>query len=93
MLLEAGAALGARRTDVHLLIMGYPRVEEYREKARSLGLAGRVTFAGRVPYEDAPGYLALADVAVAPKLSETEGHGKLRITWRWGCLRWPLTRP
>jgi glycosyltransferase involved in cell wall biosynthesis len=77
LLLEAGAILCARRTDIHLLIMGYPCVEEYRAKAESLGLAGRVTFAGRVPYEDAPRYLALADVAVAPKHSETEGHGKL----------------
>jgi YD repeat-containing protein len=32
---------------------------------------------GRVPYQDAPQYVALGDVAVAPKLSLTEGSGKL----------------
>jgi glycosyltransferase involved in cell wall biosynthesis len=36
-----------------------------------------VTFTGRIPYPDAPKYLALGDIAVAPKLSATEGAGKL----------------
>jgi glycosyltransferase involved in cell wall biosynthesis len=36
-----------------------------------------VTFTGRVPYDEAPKHLALGDVAVAPKLSLTEGAGKL----------------
>jgi glycosyltransferase involved in cell wall biosynthesis len=36
-----------------------------------------VTFTGAVRYEQAPAYLALGDVAVAPKLSLTEGNGKL----------------
>ena len=34
-------------------------------------------FTGAVPYVLAPRYLALADVAVAPKLAATEGSGKL----------------
>ena len=36
-----------------------------------------MTFTGRVPYAQAPRYLALGDVAAAPKLSLTEGAGKL----------------
>jgi len=40
-------------------------------------LAGRVTLTGAVPFEEAPAYLALGQVAVAPKLSATEGSGKL----------------
>jgi glycosyltransferase involved in cell wall biosynthesis len=76
-LLEAVAYLRARRPDVHFLIMGYPRVNEYRELAQRLGVADAVTFPGRVTYDQAPRYLALGEVAVAPKLSATEGIGKL----------------
>lgn len=61
----------------HLLVMGFPFVDHYRRQAAALGLAERVTFTGKIPYEDAPRYLALGDVAVAPKLSATEGSGKL----------------
>jgi glycosyltransferase involved in cell wall biosynthesis len=42
-----------------------------------MGLAGQVTFTGKVRYEDAPLYLGLGQVAVAPKMSATEGSGKL----------------
>lgn len=76
-LLEAAARLRSRRPDVHFLIMGFPRVHEYRQLAHRLGVADMVTFPGRIPYELAPRYLALGEVAVAPKLSATEGSGKL----------------
>ena len=61
----------------HFLIMGFPFVAHYRRLAAELGLAEHVTFTGKIPYEDAPRYLALGEVAVAPKLSATEGSGKL----------------
>ncbi|HEY3189293.1 MAG TPA: glycosyltransferase family 4 protein [Solirubrobacteraceae bacterium] len=76
-LLRAAARLCARRPDVHFLLMGYPGQRRYQEHAELLGIADRVTFTGRVPYEQAPAHLALGDVAVSPKLSETEGNGKL----------------
>jgi glycosyltransferase involved in cell wall biosynthesis len=65
------------RKDLHFLIMGYPGVDGYRAHARELGLSDYVTFTGRVPYEEAPKMLALGDVAVAPKMSATEGSGKV----------------
>ncbi len=77
LLLRAAAQLVLRRPDVHFLVMGFPGVEVYRQKARSLGLSGHVTFTGKIPYHEAPDYLALGDVAVAPKISATEGSGKL----------------
>ncbi|MCX6032297.1 MAG: glycosyltransferase family 4 protein [Chloroflexi bacterium] len=77
LLLEAMTILARAQNDVHLLLMGFPFVERYRGQAAALGLAGRVTFTGAVPYEVAPIHLALGDVAVAPKLSATEGSGKL----------------
>ncbi|WP_423222323.1 glycosyltransferase family 4 protein [Candidatus Amarolinea aalborgensis] len=59
------------------LIMGFPFVEHYRRQAQRLGLAADVLFTGMVPFAEAPRFVALGDVAVAPKLSTTEGSGKL----------------
>lgn len=77
LLLQAAVHLLEARSDVHFLIMGFPNVEPYQKMAGRLGLAEHVTFTGRIPYENAPSYLALGDVAVAPKISATEGSGKL----------------
>lgn len=76
-LLEALTLLGQTRDDYHLLLMGYPAVEQYKAKAGDLGLARQVTFTNKIPYEDAPRYLALGDIATAPKISATEGSGKI----------------
>ncbi len=76
-LLEALVLLGQTRDDYHLLLMGYPGMEKYRAKAYALGVADHVTFTSKIPYEEAPRYLALGDIATAPKLSATEGSGKI----------------
>ncbi len=76
-LLQAARALRDVRNDLHWLIAGYPHVETYRQRAIALRLEDCVTFTGQVPYEAAPGLLSLGDIAVAPKLSKTEGAGKL----------------
>jgi glycosyltransferase involved in cell wall biosynthesis len=57
--------------------MGFPGVQHYRQQAKLLGIDHAITFTGRVSYHEIPRYLALGDVAVAPKLSLTEGLGKL----------------
>ncbi|MBI2566283.1 MAG: glycosyltransferase [Candidatus Schekmanbacteria bacterium] len=76
-LLEAAVAVVRRKPDTHFLIMGYPHVEVYEKRAADLGITPHVSFPGRVPYFDAAAYLALADVAVAPKLSASEANGKV----------------
>ncbi len=77
-LLEAAARLRAREYPVTFLVMGFPNLDKYREQARRLGLsAADVIFTGKIPYEKAPHYLALGDFAIAPKLSATEGSGKI----------------
>ena len=76
-LLQAIARLLQQRNDAHFLIMGFPAVEHYRLMAQNLGVADHITFTGKIPYQDARDYLALGDVAVAPKLSATEGSGKI----------------
>jgi glycosyltransferase involved in cell wall biosynthesis len=77
LLLEATRRILQEHSDVYLLLMGFPAVEHYQEKARNLGIEGAVIFTGRVPYAEAPKHLALGDVAAAPKLSLTESAGKL----------------
>jgi glycosyltransferase involved in cell wall biosynthesis len=76
-LLRAAAHLLHQRDDVHFLIMGFPAVEHYRQMARRLGVADHTTFTGKIPYHQARDFLALGDIAVAPKLSATEGSGKI----------------
>jgi glycosyltransferase involved in cell wall biosynthesis len=77
VLLQAAHMLAPRLPDVHFLIMGYPDPSSYEAYAQSLGIADRVTLPGRIFYRDAHEYLALGDVAVAPKMSQTEGSGKI----------------
>jgi len=76
-LLQAARLLKDRGVPAYFLVMGFPDVERYRRMAAGLGVGDRVVFTGKVPYEKAPARLALGDVAVAPKLSATEGSGKI----------------
>jgi glycosyltransferase involved in cell wall biosynthesis len=77
LLLEAAQELAPTYPDLHFLIMGHPNVERYRKLAARMGLSERVTFTGRIHYLEAHRYLRVGDVAVAPKISATEGSGKL----------------
>lgn len=72
-LLEAMTQINAQ-----LLVVGYPNVEYYKTKAQTLGVAGKIKFVGQVNYFDLPSYLALANIAVDPKLdTATESSGKI----------------
>jgi glycosyltransferase involved in cell wall biosynthesis len=76
-LLQAAQKILARGVDTHFLIMGYPGTEKYIRWAREMGIADRVVFPGRIPYEDIARWLAVGNIAVAPKLSRSEGNGKI----------------
>ncbi|MFC2029618.1 glycosyltransferase family 4 protein [Chloroflexota bacterium] len=76
-LLQAAAHLLRQRDDVHFLIMGFPSVLQYQVMAQQLGVHEHTTFTGKVPYSQARDHLALGDLAVAPKMSLTEGNGKI----------------
>lgn len=76
-LLRAAVRVLEAMPAAHFLLMGYPGQDRYRALADSLGIGDRVTFTGRLPYDQAPSHLAIGDVAVAPKISATEGNGKL----------------
>ncbi|MCL4870867.1 MAG: glycosyltransferase family 4 protein [Anaerolineae bacterium] len=76
-LIEAAAYLQQSGRQCHFLIMGFPHVERYRTLAQAYNVADTVTLTGKVPYETAPLFLSLGDIAVSAKMSKTEGSGKL----------------
>lgn len=76
-LIQSAALIKSAGVPAHFLIMGYPRVDHYRSLAARAGVADIVTFTGKVEYRNAPAYLSLGDIAVAPKMSTSEGSGKL----------------
>jgi glycosyltransferase involved in cell wall biosynthesis len=77
ILLQAAARVLRAMPDAFFLIMGFPGNERYRVLTERLGIAHRVSLPGQIPYLEAHRFLALGDVAVAPKLSETEGNQKI----------------
>ena len=77
MLLQAISTPPLRDHPAQFLVMGFPHVKHYRAKAHDLDIGERLHFTGAIPYLQAPRYLALGDMAVAPKLAATEGSGKL----------------
>jgi glycosyltransferase involved in cell wall biosynthesis len=77
LLLQAARHVLTDEPDTYFLLLGYPGQAHYRTLAAELGIAARVLLPGRVPYELAADYLALGDVAVAPKVSASEGNGKV----------------
>ena len=76
-LIQTAASLKQTHAQLHFLVMGYPNVDHYRTLAAQAGVAEKMTFTGKVKYRDAARLLSLGDIAVAPKMSTTEGSGKL----------------
>ena len=77
LLLDIAAIMARTDPDVHMLVLGYPNEDRYREKAKARGLDRMMTFPGRVPYADAARWLCVGEVAVSAKRSLTEANGKL----------------
>jgi glycosyltransferase involved in cell wall biosynthesis len=77
VMLRAAARLIERGADAHFVIIGFPNIERYQTLARELGIADRITLPGRIPYEDAPRWLSLGEIALEPKMSATEAAGKV----------------
>jgi glycosyltransferase involved in cell wall biosynthesis len=75
------------RPDLHLLLVGHgERWEWANTLAQAPPFAGRLTLTGAVPYEQMPGYLALADFAVAP--FDIAAHAPLQaIGFYWSPLK------
>lgn len=73
-LLAAAARVMARRDDVQLVLIGDgPQRKELERTVRSLGIQARVTFTGRLPFEQVPGTLKAADLFCFASVTETQG--------------------
>ena len=76
LLLDAISLLKGKYSDMRFLLMGFPD-EEYRNKAVEMRIDDVIIFTGRVRYERAAFFLSAGDLAVSPKLTQTEANGKL----------------
>lgn len=76
LLLKSAAILKNKKAKFQMLVMGYP-IGDYPERARNLGLDELVKFSGRIDYNQAHKWLALGEVAVAPKIARSESNGKI----------------
>lgn len=62
---------------IQFIIIGYPNIEKYLKICKKLKMENNVYFLGRIDYQSLPKYLSLSQIAVAPKIAETEGDGKI----------------
>ena len=78
-LLEAMALVRERCPDAMLVVAGQGGLrQELEQRARSLGLDGRVLFAGRVSDEDLPLVYRAGDISVVPTVA-LEGFGLIVV--------------
>jgi glycosyltransferase involved in cell wall biosynthesis len=76
-LIKAAADLKARGENVFFLVMGFPKVDHYRQMAKRLNVGDRMLFTGKVQYRNAARYLSVGDIAASVKMSSSEGSGKV----------------
>ncbi|HZD55489.1 MAG TPA: glycosyltransferase [Anaerolineales bacterium] len=73
-LLEAVSEVIGVHQKVRLVVLGDgPHRKALARTARQLGIAGRVEFAGKVPFEDVPRHLKASDLFCFASLTETQG--------------------
>lgn len=86
LMLEAFEDVAAQLPDVQFIIIGYPNIEKYQAICKKRSIADKTFFLGRVDYHSLPKYLSLANIAIAPKISITEGDGKIYNYMAMGML-------
>ncbi|PJF43547.1 MAG: glycosyltransferase family 1 protein [Phototrophicales bacterium] len=94
-MIEAARILVYERnyTDAHFLIIGFPDEDVYAQKAAEQGVADYMTFVGKIPYQETGRYVSLGDLAIAPKISMTEGDGKIYFYMAMGLPVVAYERP
>lgn len=74
LLLQAVAAVIAKQPQVRLVLLGDgPEARKLRRESKKLGIADKVDFRGRVPFEQVPSYLKAADLFAFASTTETQG--------------------
>ena len=73
-LLRAVAQVYPQHPDLRLVLIGDgPDRQTLESLAMELGIAGRVTFTGQLPFEQTPAYLKAADLFAFASVTETQG--------------------
>jgi 1,2-diacylglycerol 3-alpha-glucosyltransferase len=73
-LLEGAGEVINMGKKVRLVVLGDgPHRKALTQTARELGIAGRVEFVGKVPFEEVPCYLKAADLFCFASITETQG--------------------
>ncbi len=73
-LLSAVAQVMSQRDDVCLLLIGDgPQRKELEKFSEELGIAAKVNFTGRIPFDQVPAYLKAADLFCFASVTETQG--------------------
>ncbi len=69
-----------RHVEARLIVVGSgPLADQLRAQASQLGIAERVTFAGRVSNAELPSYYQLADLFVLPACARSEAFGIVQL--------------
>ncbi|MFH1584160.1 MAG: glycosyltransferase family 4 protein, partial [Actinomycetota bacterium] len=78
LLLETISILKERKEaeKIHFLIVGFPE-KDYIEMSKKMEISNMITFTGKVTYSKVPNYLRAADIAITPKISQTEANLKV----------------
>lgn len=94
-MIEAARILVQERgySKAHFLVLGFPDEDVYAAKAKEKGIGDYMTFTGKVPYHETGHYMAIADVAIAPKISMTEGDAKIYFYMAMGLPVVAYERP
>jgi glycosyltransferase involved in cell wall biosynthesis len=77
LMLESFRIVKEKHPDIVFIIIGYPNIDRYRNITKLKGLDKNIRFLGKIDYNKIPQYLSLSEIAIAPKISESEGDGKL----------------
>jgi 1,2-diacylglycerol 3-alpha-glucosyltransferase len=73
-LLRAFAIAQKSQPNIRLVLLGDgPQAEALKQLAGELGIAERVMFTGKVPFEQVPNYLKAADLFAFASVTETQG--------------------
>lgn len=77
IMLDAFETVKKNCSKVQFIIIGFPNIEKYKEVCIKKGIEKEVIFLGKVDYLHLAEHLSVASIAVAPKISKTEGNGKI----------------
>ena len=77
VLLDAFKVVLSQFREVTLILIGYPVTTILTDYINQIGISENLRLIGRIDYFEVQKYLSLGQIAVAPKVSKTEGDGKI----------------